>query len=70
MIRQGFHKDTNHRASEFLINSIHFLFAILDFPGCEAMLSFICRQKKHDGSRMNFLIMLCIYVNTVHNGLH
>lgn len=41
MICLGSRKDTNHRASEFLINSIHFIFAILDFPEREAMLSFI-----------------------------
>lgn len=53
MMCLGFHKDTNHWASEFFINSVHFIFAIVDFPECEAIPSFICLQQKRNGSRMN-----------------
>lgn len=53
MICLGFHEDTNHRASEFVINFIHFIFVILDLPECKAMPSFICLQQRHNGSRMN-----------------
>lgn len=53
MICLSFHNDTNHQASESLINSIHSIFAILDFPEYEAMSSFICLKERHNGFRMN-----------------
>lgn len=37
----------------FCINSIHFIFAILDILESEAMPSFICFQQKHNGSRIS-----------------